>query len=559
MSGIRRGTSRNHIVTVNVEDYFQVGAFRKLIPFEHWERFETRIHRNTEATLELLADTGNQATFFASGWIGENYGTILRHIAEQGHEVACSGYYQQSVRDIPPLAFRQDLKRSREAIEDATGHAVHGFRIGRDRIGPEDLWVLDTLSDEGFHYDASLCPIGRQFAQDDERFRLHKHRTPSGDIWEVPASSLRKFGWAVPFSGGNYIRQLPAWAVREAVARWVERREAPLVMYFHVWELDSTQPTISAASRLQKIRHYRNIGKMPERVRYFLQKYPFTSIRNYLDITRVPIPAPARVRFPEPAQTPSNCHGDPPRIALTIVIPCYNEEASLDYLARTLASFAENSHAKLQVSFVLVDDGSTDGTWAKLEALFGKSETVKLVRHVENQGIAAAILTGAEFATTDFVAVIDADCTFDPMQLNAMIELMEDGVAAVSASPFHSKGSVANVPRWRMLLSRGAAFLYRCVLRHQFTSYTSCFRIYRREVLDGMSVYFDGFCGVAEILARLDQRGYALRECPAELQVRVLGHSKINLASTIVDHLHLISRLACARWLKLPLPQRNKR
>tara|TARA_R110001592_G_scaffold331190_2_gene613886 strand:- start:110 stop:442 length:333 start_codon:yes stop_codon:yes gene_type:complete len=110
-----------------------------------------------------------------------------------------------------------------------------------------------------------------------------------------------------------------------------------------------------------------------------------------------------------------------------------------------------------------------------------------------------------------------------------------------------------------MLLSRGAAFLYRCVLRHQFTSYTSCFRIYRREVLDGMSVYFDGFCGVAEILARLDQRGYALRECPAELQVRVLGHSKINLASTIVDHLHLISRLACARWLKLPLPQRNKR
>ena len=113
---------------------------------------------------------------------------------------------------------------------------------------------------------------------------------------------------------------------------------------------------------------------------------------------------------------------------------------------------------------------------------------------------------------------------------------------------------MSNVPGWRLALSRGAAFLYRCVLHHQFSSYTSCFRIYRRTAIAELSVYNLGFCGVAEILARLDLAGYRLVECPAELQLRLLGESKINLAKTIVDHVQLIVRLAAARWLKIPLP-----
>ena len=103
-------------------------------------------------------------------------------------------------------------------------------------------------------------------------------------LWEVPVSATRKFGWAIPFSGGNYVRQLPQWPVWEAVARWVERRQAPLVMYFHIWELDSEQPSISAASWLQRLRHYRNLSAMPARVRYFLERYPFTSISDYLSL-----------------------------------------------------------------------------------------------------------------------------------------------------------------------------------------------------------------------------------------------------------------------------------
>ena len=549
------GSARKHILTINVEGYFQVGAFSQLIPFDHWERFDTRIKRNTDAALALLADTENRATFFASGWIGENYPQILRDIIEHGHEVACHGYYHQSIREIPPPAFREDLRRSRQAIEQATGRAILGFRIGRGWIGPDDLWALDVLCEEGFRYDSSLCPIGRQFSKNENRFFLHLHNCAAGDLWEVPASATGKFGWAVPFSGGNYIRQLPAWPIREAVARWVERRRGPLVMYFHVWELDPEQPNISAASWLQHIRHYRNLASMPKRVRYFLERYPFTTISDYLNLGEgsigEPRPAMADAQPTIPvATTPS--FGS--QVPLAIVIPCYNEEASLEYLRKTLANFSTASARSLRPQFVFVDDGSSDSTWCKLESLFGTRADCTLIQHGKNEGIAAAILTGIKQATTELVAVVDADCTFDPMQLNKMVPMMTDEVAVVAASPFHSRGTIANVPRWRLLLSKGAAFLYRCVLHHQFSSYTSCFRVYRRSAVSDLAVYKKGFCGVAEILARLDLAGYRLVECPAELEIRLLGRSKINTMKTIIDHLQLILRLAAARWLRVPLP-----
>lgn len=552
-------TARRHIVTINVEDYFQVGAFSQLIPYAHWERFEGRVKRNTETTLALLAQTRNRATFFASGWMAENQPAILRTIVEHGHELACQGYHQQSVRELPPSAFRTDLQRSRKALEDATGRAVQGFRIGRGWIGPDDLWALDVLAEEGFRFDSSLCPRGRQFAREPGRFIVHRHRGPSGELWEVPVSAARIGGVAVPFSGGNYVRQLPEWPVREAAVRWTERREGPLVMYFHIWELDTEQPNISAASWLQRLRHYRNLAAMPGRMRHFLERYPFTSISDYLSLADEAAPLPAATTAggadDVPAHVPSQPGPAEGARDLTVVVPCYNEEASLAYLDRTLAAFAEAHRAALRLRFVFVDDGSTDATWDRLETLFGRRRDCTLLRHARNRGIAAAIVTGIARAESELVAVVDADCTFDPMQLGEMVRLMGPDVAAVAASPFHASGRVANVPPWRLALSRGAAFLYRCVLNHQFSSYTSCFRIYRRSAVADIGVWKSGFCGVAEILARLDLAGHRLVECPAALETRVLGQSKINLLRTIADHLHLLGRLACARWLGIPLPE----
>jgi hypothetical protein len=81
--------ARKHIVTINIEDYFHVGTFSQLIPYSHWERFDARIKRNAEAALELLDQSATLATFFSSGWIGENHPEILRALVDAGHEISC--------------------------------------------------------------------------------------------------------------------------------------------------------------------------------------------------------------------------------------------------------------------------------------------------------------------------------------------------------------------------------------------------------------------------------------------------------------------------------------
>lgn len=542
-----------HILTINIEDYYQVDAFSELIPLHEWERFEDRIRRNTESTLELLAETGSSATFFVSQWIAEKHGALLRGITEAGHEVAAQGDHQRTVRGVPPDIFRHEVRRVRESLEDAIGRQVIGFRLGRGWIGPDDLWALDALHAEGYVYDASLCPLGAQFRDAPERHGIHV-AGPDNALLEVPVSTLRIAGYALPFAGGNYLRQLPAWFTAYAARYWTGQRGQPLVMYFHTWELDAAQPSITAAGPLARLRHYRNLAGMRARLSSLLAAYPCESVQTHLGLRSAALAA-ARSAVVDPKVTPaplaataslSSIAGELPH-ALSIVVPCYNEEAAIPYLARTLTAFAQASAAHFALEFVLVDDGSSDATWAELERAFGAEPRARLVRHPRNRGIAAAIMTGMGAAESEYVAVIDADCTFDPFQIAQMFPLLAEGVSVVVASPFHAAGSVRNVPAWRLLLSRGATALYRRVFRNQLSSYTSCFRIYRRAALAGLVLRNEGFCGVTEILAELDLAGHRFVECPVALQVRLLGQSKIRLLQVTGDHLRLLGRLAMRR------------
>lgn len=95
--------------------------------------------------------------------------------------------------------------------------------------------------------------------------------------------------------------------------------------------------------------------------------------------------------------------------------------------------------------------------------------------------------------------------------------------------------------------------LYRGLMRNKLTSYTSCFRIYRRELIAEMEVSNGGFCGITEILARLDLENRTVVEVPAVLQVRLLGQSKIRLLQVIGNHLRLLAKIFAARFLAIDL------
>jgi dolichol-phosphate mannosyltransferase len=209
---------------------------------------------------------------------------------------------------------------------------------------------------------------------------------------------------------------------------------------------------------------------------------------------------------------------------------------------------------RYDLQIIVVDDGSTDQTWPVLQDLFQSEGEYRLLRHENNSGIAAAILTGIRAAEAEIVCSIDSDCTYDPHQLETMVPMLTSGVDLVTASPYHPLGKVEDVPRWRLALSKAASTLYRLVLHQQLFTYTSCFRVYRRSAILNLDLKQNGFLGIAELIGKLDLQGSTVVECPARLEGRVLGASKMKVARVIAGHLFLLSQFTAMRWRRRFMP-----
>ncbi|HIE68884.1 MAG TPA: glycosyltransferase, partial [Planctomycetes bacterium] len=191
---------------------------------------------------------------------------------------------------------------------------------------------------------------------------------------------------------------------------------------------------------------------------------------------------------------------DVPRLA--IIVPLKDEAEGIDSLFFELSTVLVALSDVADCEFVIVDDGSTDQTWALLEKTARSYPRVRLVRHECNRGVAAAIRTGMLATTADWVASIDGDLSYDPMELRAMLPLLANA-DIVTASPYHSEGSVRNVPEWRLFLSRTLSRAYRVLLRSKIATWTSCFRVYRRQSVVHLPIKNSGFLGTAELLVRV--------------------------------------------------------
>lgn len=565
MSAVRRkpgadviGSStaaRRHLLTVNLEDYYQVGAFNRLIQRRQWYRFEARVESGTRRTLELLDEFGIRATFFVLGYVAEQLPELVREVASKGHEIASKGYYHRNIRELTPEEFRDDLARSQEVLESASGQRVLGFRVADQWFEPPDLWAMKVLADEGYEYDSSIGPMFHSYAAEPWRRFAHQHHLAERALWEFPISTASVFGWLVPIAGGNYFRQFPHWMVRHAVRYWDRTYQSPFVMYFHTWEMDPDQPRFNAAPLHARIRHYRNLKNMPSMLRDYFGEYRFTGIADYLGLSRAlpacressarAVTAPVRPRIEVTASSERELASErsTSRTPITLIVPCYNEELVLPYLANTLRSVEAELGSDYDFDYVFVDDCSRDGTRAALQQIFGARPNTRIVHHEQNQGVAAAIMTGIVNAKTEIVCSIDCDCTYDPHELKRMIPLLTEDADLVVASPYHPKGGVRNVPGWRLLLSRTASACYRRILRQKLYTYTSCFRVYRQSTLSKIQLKHGGFLGVAEIVGKLDLTGSRVVEYPAVLEVRMLGRSKMKVLRTILGHVRLLSEL----------------
>lgn len=235
---------------------------------------------------------------------------------------------------------------------------------------------------------------------------------------------------------------------------------------------------------------------------------------------------------------------------VSIIVPCFNEQEAIENLDQRLAELLEAAaDLPYEFEFIFVDDGSSDQTWKYLNEHFDRREDTQLLQHETNQGMMAAVMTGVGQANNEIVCSIDSDCTYAPILVLDLLPLMERDVAMATASPYHPKGKVVNVPGWRIWLSHTASRMYGYLLKNKLTCYTCAFRAYRRDVINDIKLKHKGFVGTTEIAWRIDRDGWVIRESPATLNVRQFGQSKMRTLQVAMQHLKMLLKIGWKRVL----------
>jgi polysaccharide deacetylase family protein (PEP-CTERM system associated) len=270
-------------LTVDVEDYFHVAALAPSIHRDSWNTRESRVVGNTQNLLAIFEQFDVRGTFFVLGWVAEQYPQLVRDIAAHGHEIACHGFSHRLIYEQSPEEFYDETRHAKNLLEDITGSAVLGYRAASYSIVRESLWALDILVELGFVYDSSIFPVHHdRYGIPDAEKVPHRLSTPNKKlIVEWPLSTAKAFGFRLPVSGGGYFRLLPYWLTRWGLASINRRERQPFIFYLHPWEIDPTQPRVSA-SWLSRFRHYTNLEKCEGRLRHLLGEFKFGTARDGL-------------------------------------------------------------------------------------------------------------------------------------------------------------------------------------------------------------------------------------------------------------------------------------
>jgi polysaccharide deacetylase family protein (PEP-CTERM system associated) len=277
----RRGVT--HIMSVDVEDYFQVEAFADSVPRHSWEEWPSRVVANTQRVLDLFDQYDAKGTFFFLGWVAKRFPSLVREVQTRGHELACHSFWHRPVYSLTPEEFREDTRASRDVIEQAGGDRVLGYRAPSWSITRDSLWALDVLADEGFTYDSSIFPIHHDLygIPGAQRF-VYAHPCQNGQrMIEVPPATVRFPGFNFPAAGGGYLRLFPYFYTDWVFQSFERSHKKPVMVYFHPWEIDPEQPR-SQAKLKSRFRHYTNIGRMEKRLQSLLRTRSFQSIRDTL-------------------------------------------------------------------------------------------------------------------------------------------------------------------------------------------------------------------------------------------------------------------------------------
>ena len=248
-------------LSVDVEDWFQVGAFENTISRADWDGLELRVGDNVARILDLFDEAGVKATFFTLGWVAERNRAAMQSIVNRGHELASHGYDHTRVFTLTRNQFSSDIAKAGAILEDASGKAVTGYRAPSFSIDARNPWAHEVLAEHGYAYSSSVAPVVHDHYGWREAPRFAFDPVPGSDLVEIPVTTALLGKRRLAAGGGGFFRVLPysftRWAIRQ-----VNSDHRPAVFYFHPWEVDPDQPRVSNASVRSRLRHYTNLSRM---------------------------------------------------------------------------------------------------------------------------------------------------------------------------------------------------------------------------------------------------------------------------------------------------------
>ena len=260
-------------LSVDVEDWFQVGAFEGVIDRGSWTSLDDRVERNCDRILEMFAAADVHATFFTLGWVAQRHGNLMRRIVDAGHELASHGWDHERVFRFDRTSFAADLERSRKVLEDASGQRITGYRAPSFSIDQRTPWAYMALAEQGFSYSSSVAPISHDHYGWPEAPRFAFKPLPWSDLIEIPVTTAHFGGRRLAAGGGGFFRVLPYAFSRWAIRQVNDSDQRPAVFYFHPWEIDPQQPRVTGASLRSKVRHYTNLGVMAQKLEQLLGEF----------------------------------------------------------------------------------------------------------------------------------------------------------------------------------------------------------------------------------------------------------------------------------------------
>jgi polysaccharide deacetylase family protein (PEP-CTERM system associated) len=272
-------------LTIDVEDWFHILDSPAVPGFKNWPSLESRIERNLKELLAVLDNCSVKVTFFWLGWLAERHKDLVCMCRDAGHEVASHGYAHILAYEAGPKAFREDITRAKDILENIISDQVRGFRAPGFSITEKAPWAFEVIKESGYQYDSSVFPASRGHGGiANSPLGPYFIETLSGHLLEIPMSIVEILGRRTSLFGGGYLRLANKPMIKWGIDK-LQTAGRPLIIYIHPREIDPAQPHLPLGL-LRQFKCYVNLSSTLPKLKWLCKNYSMLTmlemVENYI-------------------------------------------------------------------------------------------------------------------------------------------------------------------------------------------------------------------------------------------------------------------------------------